>query len=76
MKLNTNKCHSLVSGTKYEHRRAKIRNDKIWESNEVKLLGVTIVTKLKFDSHIANICFKANQKLSILSRLASLLTFN
>ena len=35
MKLNTDKCHSLVSGTKYEHSRAKIGDDKIWESNEV-----------------------------------------
>ena len=41
-----------------------------WESNEVKLLGVTIDNKLKLDSHIANICIKANQKLSVFSRLA------
>ena len=74
--MNTNKCHLLVSETKYEHSWAKIGNDKIWESNEVKLLGVTIVSKLKFDSHVANICLKANQKLSVLSRLASLLTFD
>ena len=56
-------------------RSAKIGNDKIWESNEDKLLGVTIDNKLKFDSHIANICFKANEKLIVVSRLASLLTF-
>ena len=29
-----------------------------------------------FDSHISNICFKANQKLSVLSRSAGLLTFD
>ena len=61
MKLNTDKCYLLVSGRKYEYSCAKIVNDKIWESNKVKLLGVTINNKLKFDSHIANICFKANQ---------------
>ena len=71
MKLNNDKCHLLVSGTKYEHNWAKIGNDKIWESNEVKLLDVTIDNKLKLNTHIANICFKANQKLSVLSRLAS-----
>ena len=71
MKLNNDKCHLLVSGTKYEHNWAKIGNDKIWESNEVKLLGVTIDNKLKLNTHIANICFKANQKLNVLSRLAS-----
>ena len=75
MKLSTDKCHLLVSGTKYEHNRTKI-GDKIWESNEVKLLGVTIDNKLKFDRHIANICFKANPKLSVLNALASLLTFD
>ena len=54
----------------------KIGDDKIWESNEVKLWGVTVDNKLKFDSHIVNICFKANQKLSVLSRLPSLLIFD
>ena len=76
MKLKTNKCHLLVSGTKYEHSWAKIDDDKIWEINEVKLSAVTIDNKLKFDSIIANIFFKANQKLSVLSRLAGLLTFD
>ena len=76
MKLNTDKCHLLVSGTKYEHSWQKIGDDKIWKSNEVKLLGVTIDSKLKFDSRIANSCFKANQKLSVLSRLAGLLAFD
>ena len=65
---NTDKSHLLVSGTKYEH--------KICESNEVKLLGVTIDSKLKFDSYFANICLKANQKLTALNSLAKLLTFN
>ena len=58
MKLSTDKCHWLVSGTKYKHSWAKIDDDKIWEINQVKLLGVTIDNKLKFDSHIANIYFK------------------
>lgn len=54
----------------------KIGNDEIWESHEIQLLGVLIDKKLKFDGHIANICFKANQNLSIFSRLASLVTFD
>ena len=66
----------LVSGTKYEHRWAKIGDDKIGESNKFKLLGVATNNKLKLDSHIANICLKANQKLSPLSRLAGSLTFD
>ena len=44
MKLNTDKCHLLVSETKYEHNWEKIDNDK--------LLGVPT------DNNLANICFK------------------
>ena len=76
MKLNTDKCHLIVSGTKHEHSWGKIGDDKMWKSNKVKLLGVTIDDKLRFDSHNANFCFKDNQKLSVLNRLASLLTFD
>ena len=66
----------LVSGIKYEHSWVKIGDDKTWESTELKHLDVTIDNKLRFDSYIANIYFKANQKLSVLSRLAGLLTFD
>ena len=57
----------LVYGTKYEHGWAKIGDHKIWESNKFKLLGITIDNKLKFDSHITNNFFKANQKIGLLS---------
>ena len=43
----------------------------MWESNNVKLLVMTIDDKLKFDSH-----YKDNQKVSVLNRLTSLLTFD
>ena len=76
MKLNTDECLLLVSGTKYEHNWAKAGDDKIWEGNEVKRLGVIIDNKLKFDSHIANISLKAKEKPSVLSRLMRLLTFD
>ena len=76
MKLNTEQCHLLLSGKKYEHIWTKIGYDKIWEIAEVKSLGVTIVNKLKFDSHTEIIYFKPNQELSVLSRFATLLTFN
>ena len=48
IKLNTDKCHLLDSGRKYEHSWAKTGHDKICESNEIKLLGVTIENKLIF----------------------------
>ena len=73
MKLNSDKCHLLISGFKYEHIWAQIGKDKIWEDSEAKLLGVTIDNSLKFDCHINNICTKANQKLSVLSRIRKIL---
>ena len=54
MKLNTDKCHLLASLTKMKM-WAKVGNDKIWESNTVKLLGVTIDNQLKFNEHVLNI---------------------
>ena len=40
IKLNTDKCHLLVYERKYGHSWAKIGDDKIWQSTEVKLSGV------------------------------------
>ena len=50
--------------------------DLTCESNDVKLLGVTVDRDLKFDKHVLKLCTKANQKLSALSRMANLLSFN
>ena len=33
MKLNTDKCHLIISGNKHESFWADIGNDRIWESN-------------------------------------------
>ena len=48
----------------------KIGEDKIWESNNVKLLGVNIDKELKSDEHILTKCLKAYRKLSALTRLS------
>ena len=53
-----------------------IGKDLIWESNDVKLLGITIDRDLKFDKHVLKLCSKANQKFSALSRMGKLLSFN
>ena len=45
MKLNQDKCHLLVSGYKHENIRARIGEEKIWESSKQKLLGVV---KIKY----------------------------
>ena len=52
-----------------EHLWVQVGKDKIWESQKVKLLGVTIDNELKFDKHVLEIVKKANAKLSALSRI-------
>ena len=69
MKLNTDKCHLLISGSKAEHIWGNVGDKKIWEDDKVKLLGVTIDNKLKFNYHVSDICLKAGRKLSALTRL-------
>ena len=76
MKLNTDKCRLIVLGYKHEQVWANIGKDLIWESNDVKLLGVTIYRDIKFNKHVLKLCSKANQKLSTHSRMANLLSFN
>ena len=41
--------------------------------NSVKLLGVNIDSKLKFDQHVANLYQKANNKISAFSRISNYL---
>ena len=69
MKLNTDKCHIIISGNKHESLWTDIWNDKKWESNNVKFLGVNIGRDLKFNWHMLNICSKTSRKLTILSRM-------
>ena len=51
MKLNTDKCHLIISGNKHEKFWVHVGNDRIWDSNYVKLLGINIDRSLKFDFH-------------------------
>ena len=69
MKMNSDKCHLIVSGNKHENMWAKIGHDQIWESRTVKLLGITIDNELKLDEYISNICKKAQRKLTVLTRI-------
>ena len=74
MKLNAEKCEFLITGHRFEHLWLNVGETKVWERNQVKLLGITIDNELKFDDHITKICRKANSKLSAVSRLARYLS--
>ena len=77
MKLNEEKCNLQFrvtsTNTQYEHTYAKTGKIKIWESDEVKLLGINIDRNLKFNIHVSTLCAKAGRKLTVLNRLVKLL---
>ena len=75
MKLNQDKCHLLVSGYKNENVWANIENEKIWESNKQKLLGLDIDRNLNFNEHVSALCRKAGNKLFALVRLSNFMNF-
>ena len=75
MKLNTDKCYLLLSGQKFKHQWVQIGKHMVWEENKIRLLAITIENELKFDSHISNICLKANKKLNVSCKLKNILTF-
>ena len=51
-----------------------LNNNEIASSNEEKLLGILLDSKLNFESHITSLCNKAGQKLSALARINHYLT--
>ena len=55
MKMNPDKCNLLIAGHKWEHVWATVGDTKIWENDRVKLLGVTIDNKLRFDTHFSEV---------------------
>ena len=75
MKLNADKCHFAIPGNKHESLWTDIGNDKIWESDNAKLLGASIDRDLEFNGHMLSNCSKANRKLTILSTMFKYLIF-
>ena len=76
MKFNNEKCHFLISGNKIEHVWAKMGKCPLWESRQVKLLGVSIDNELKFNEHVSTLFSKAGRKLTALIRLTRILPFD
>ena len=50
MKLNTEKCHFLIPGSKNEYMWEKLDQYIAWESNDMEFLSVTLDNNLIFDS--------------------------
>ena len=62
-KMNGDKSHLLLLGSRSVEAIVNISGSLIKESDEEKLLGVTINKKLTFKRHVNSLCKKANQKL-------------
>ena len=59
--LNKKECEAKYKLT--------IDNNDIESTKSVKLLGITINDRLRFDQHISNLCSKAAMQLNALGRL-------
>lgn len=49
--------------------RIPVENTVISSSGKIKVLGVTIDNKLKFNQHICDVCIKAGKQLNVFQRL-------
>ena len=70
MEMNEDKSHLLVIGNKDDEATVNISESLIEESDEEKLLGVTLDNKLNFKTHVKNLCKTASQKLHALARVS------
>ena len=75
MKLNTDKCDLIISGNKIEQMRAKLDGDIVCQSNDVKILGITLDNNIKFDNYVSNTGSKASGKRSPLTRVAKFIPY-
>ena len=70
MVLNAGKCHIMCLGKYTENKTFNFKDTIMNNSNEEKILGVTIDNRLTFTSHI-RLCKKDSQKISALSRISN-----
>ena len=71
--LNAGKFHFIYLGNNTENEIFLFSNTLMENSKDKKILGVMIDNKLKFKSHISELCKKAPQNIAALSILSSYL---
>ena len=71
MMVNADKFQAITLNKKESEAkyRLTIDNNDIESTKSVKLLGITIDDRLRFDQHISNLCSKAAMQLNALGRL-------
>ena len=73
MVLNSDKCHFMCLGQNIVNETFVYDSIEMKNSKEKRILGVIIDNKLRFRSHVKNLCKKASQKIWALSRLINYL---
>ena len=71
MVLNAGKCHFMCLGKNTENETFTFKNTIMNNNKEEKILGVIIDNRQTFSSHIRELCKKASQKISALSRISN-----
>ena len=74
MVANPSKFQFMFMGLGHDYKLCMEIDEKVITTvQQVKLLGVVIDSKLKFDDHVKSLCLKANRNVSALSRAAKLI---
>ena len=73
MMPNPKKYQALVLGNKGCDNNFQCANKTIPTSNEIKLLGVMMDSKLRFDAHVASVCRKVGGQVNALNRLQNII---
>ena len=71
MVLNAGKCHFMCLGKNTENETFTFKNTIMNNNKEEKILGVIIDNRQTFSSHIRELCKKASQKISALSKISN-----
>ena len=76
MVLDASKCHFLTAGFNEGFPDFSFNDTTMENVTEEKILRIVIDNKLNFQSHLKNLCTKANRKLRALRRISKLTTLN
>ena len=74
MALNAGKCYFMCLDKNTENETFTFKDTIMNNSREEKILGAIIGNRLIFSSHIREVCKKASQKISALSRISNQLS--
>lgn len=69
MKKNTPKYQAMVMGKSQVMPQFYCKNTAIPITEDLKMLSVTIDDKMKFERHIASLCKKVSQQITVLKQM-------